>query len=102
MAWDCMKTTNNTIMVCAALVCVGGDILAARKVCGFLGHRATMGCSKCLLHFPVERFGDKPDYSNFNRSEWPLRTNDHHYHCSEARKYLSCVTKSERTEIERK
>ena len=86
-------------MVRAALLCVGCDIAAARKVCGFLGHRATMGCSKCLHAFPTERFGEKADYSNFKRTEWRKRTNDH-YH-SEAMKCRSCVTKSVRTEIER-
>ena len=41
----CMKTSNNvSITVRAALLCVGCDIPAARKVCGILGYRATMGC----------------------------------------------------------
>lgn len=31
----------------AALLCVSCDIPAARKVCGFLGHAARLGCSKC-------------------------------------------------------
>ena len=69
----------------AALICVACDIPAARKVCGFVGHRATMGCSKCLLRFPTESFGDKPDYSNFLRSQWTPHTNSHH--CSEAASY---------------
>lgn len=95
-----MKTSENvTIMVRAALLCVGCDIPAAKKVCGFLGHRATMGCSKCLLRFPVTRFGEKPDYSNFNRGEWVKRTND--YHRSQVLKCSKCTTKSERTELER-
>lgn len=90
-----MKTSNNiSLMVRAALLCVGCDIPAPRKVCVFGGHRATMGCSKCLLRFPVERFDDKPDYSHFKRSQWTQQTN-------EAMKYSSCLTKSERSEIER-
>ena len=28
-----------------ALTCVACDIPASRKVCGFLGHRATLGCN---------------------------------------------------------
>ena len=96
-----MKTSKNvSIMVRAALLCVGCDIPAARNVCGFLGHRATMGCSKCLLPFPTDFFGEKPDYSNFKRMEWTQRTNEHHR--SEALKARSCVTKSERTDIERR
>lgn len=31
----------------AALLCVGCDIPAARKVCGFTGHGSNKGCSKC-------------------------------------------------------
>ena len=89
-----------SIIVREALLCVGCDIPAARKVCGFLGHRATMGCSKCLLPFTTDRFGEKPDYYNFKRMEWTQRTNEHHR--SEALKSRSCVTKSERKNIERK
>ena len=100
--WEgvCMKTANNvSIMVRAGLLCVGCDIPAARKVSGFLGHRATMGCSKCLLPFPTVKFGEKADYSNFDRTEWKQCTNDHHR--SQAMKCRSCVTKSDRIEIER-
>ena len=44
------------VLVRAALLCVGCDIPAARKVCGFVGHQALKGCSKCLLSFPTARF----------------------------------------------
>ena len=30
-----------------ALLCVASDLPAARKVCGFLGHSARLGCSRC-------------------------------------------------------
>ena len=59
-----------------------------------------MGCSKCLLPFPTEKFGEKADYSNFKRTEWKKRTNDHHR--SEAKKCRSSVTKNEQTEVERR
>ena len=96
-----MKNSNNvSVMVRAAFLCVGCDIPAARKVCGFLGYRATMGCSKCLLPFPTEKFGEKADFSNFKRMEWRKRTNDHHR--SEAMKYCTSVTKSQQTEVERR
>ena len=88
-----MKTSNMSVLVHAALICVGCDIPATRTVYGFLGHRATLGCSKCLLPFPVERFGEKPDYSNFKRSEWRKRTNDHHR--TEAMKSYNAATKNE-------
>lgn len=35
-----------------ALLCVGCDVPASRKLCGFLGHSATMGCNKCKKEFP--------------------------------------------------
>ena len=35
-----------------ALLCIGCDVPASRKLCGFLGHSATMGCNKCKKEFP--------------------------------------------------
>lgn len=34
-----------------ALLCVGCDVPASRKLCGFLGHSATAGCIKCKKKF---------------------------------------------------
>lgn len=34
-----------------ALLCVGCDVPASRKLCGFLGHSATVGCNKCKKRF---------------------------------------------------
>ena len=42
-----LTSSNIPVVVRAALLCVGCDIPAARKVSGFLGHRATKGCSRC-------------------------------------------------------
>lgn len=66
------------ILVRGALLCCGCDVPAARKVCGFLGHQALRGCSKCLLPFPRESFGERPDYTNVDLSQWtPLNAQDH-------------------------
>ena len=67
--------TMNTLdglpaIVRAALLCAACDIPASRKTCGFVGHNAHRGCSKCLQVFPTHTFGEKPDYSHFNRDEW--------------------------------
>lgn len=35
-----------------ALLCCACDLPAGRKVCGFLGHSARLGCSRCLKEFP--------------------------------------------------
>ena len=48
----------------------------AQKVAGFLGHSAAYGCSKCLKKFSGG-FGSK-DYSGFDRSLWPARSNNAH------------------------
>ena len=46
-----------------ALLCVACDLPASRKVCGFLGHSANLGCPKCYKVFPGT-FGKKI-YSGF-------------------------------------
>ncbi len=54
----------------AVLLCVACDIPTSRKVGGFLGHGALKGCSHCLKSFPTVIFGEKSDYSGFNRISW--------------------------------
>ena len=103
LLWKGIFITNSTLtttIIRAALLCVACDIPAARKVCGFLGHRATKGCSKCLLSFPTESFSAKPDYSNFDCSQWTPRTNSAHR--IEVSKVLECNTKQDRMATERK
>ena len=63
-----------------ALMCVACDIPAARKLCGFKGHNANYGCSRCKKFFPGG-FGKK-DFSGFNRCDWPKRNlHDHRLTC---------------------
>jgi hypothetical protein len=40
----------------AALLCIACDIPAARKVSGFLGHSARLGCSKCTKEFDTSKY----------------------------------------------
>ena len=63
-----------------ALTCVACDIPASRRVCGFLGHRATLGCNKCLKEFKCmqENNSSWTNYAGFDRSEWTLRTDQMH------------------------
>ena len=63
-------------LVHCAIVCCSCDLPAGRKLCGFLGHSAHMGCSKCTKHFPS--FENGLDYSGFERDEWTARTNISH------------------------
>ena len=94
-----VNANQQNIIVRGALLCVGCDIPAARKVGGFVGHRATKGCSKCTLSFPTKNFGDKPDYSNYDRNSWELRTNDEHRAVSV--QHLQCNTQTDQRKIER-
>ena len=73
-----------------ALMCVACDIPAARKCCGFKGHSANYGCSRCMKKFPGG-FGAK-DFSGFDRSKWPPRTYEGHLQAT--RKLAECTTKS--------
>lgn len=59
-----------------AFLCVGCDIPATRKLCGFLGHNAKFGCSKCFKEF-TGGVGHT-DYSGFDVENWPRRSLEHH------------------------
>ena len=97
----CISASGTFLNVSLKLALVGVfcDLPASRKVCGFTSFNSLHGCNKCLKCFPVETFGEKPDYSGFNRSEWPLRNLDiHKMKCME---HLSAVTKSYQKSIEK-
>ena len=72
------------------------DILAARKVCG---HNSLHACSRCFKEFPTTTFGEKPDFTGFDRDQWPKRSLDKHR--EHAMKYLDAYTKAEQKRIER-
>ena len=61
----------------AALLSVTADVPAARKLCGFKGHSAHHGCSRCLKEFSGG-FQEKKDYSGFDRENWKKRSNKEH------------------------
>ena len=48
-----MTTPEGVKSVRAALLCT-------RKLCGFVGHGAVKGCSRCLRSFLTAEFGTKP------------------------------------------
>ena len=68
---------KHTVVVKLALTCVACDIPASRKVCGFLGHNASLGCNKCYKKFNVQ-FGGPTDYSGFDRENWRCRSVEEH------------------------
>ena len=72
-----------------ALTCVACDIPAPRKVCGFLGHRAKLGCNKCYKAFEhiKEDISTWSNYGGFHRHQWVIRTNeDHRKRCADISK----------------
>ena len=82
-----------------AIICCSCDLPAGRKLCGFLGHSAHLGCSKCLKFFPS--VGDKKlDHSGFERDQWTPRTNSSHRR--DVEKMAECESKTalERMESE--
>ena len=93
-----MNILGTAVVVRCALLCIACDIPASRKVCGFLGHSSSLGCSKCYKKFPGT-IGDK-DYSGFDRSLWPMRTvEDHRRNVS---RINECTTLTRRNELESK
>ena len=82
-----------------ALIGVFCDLPASRKVCGFSSFNALHGCNKCLKTFPTNSFGEKPDYSGYNTSEWAARDLDLHKKLS--LEHLNASTKSRQKSIEK-
>ena len=91
-------TGEQTRMFRGALIGVACDIPATRKLCGFLGHSANLGCSKCLVEFS-EGFNLK-NYSNFNKHTWKLRSEPEHR--SDVEKTIAAKNKTEMARLESK
>lgn len=94
--WDGVTFTTHdsgTQLIRGALLCVGCDLPAARKVCGFLSYTANLGCSKCYCNFGTGVFG-KHDYSGFDRAQWVSRTDQKHR--DDVKTILQCSTKTRR------
>ena len=74
-----------------ALLCVACDLPAGRKVCGFLGHSAHLGCSRCFKTFTgaVRTM----NYSGFDRENWTCTLGPRH--AQDACSLLNFRTKTE-------
>ena len=83
----------------AALLCTSSDIPASRKLCGFKGHSAELGCSRCLKMFPGS-FGEKRNYSGFDEENWQKRNNNKHRR--QASRISQCKTKKDGEKLSRK
>ena len=95
-----IKLPSTTLVIRAALLCVSCDSPAMRKVCGFVAHNAVKGCYKCFKTFETSTFGEKPDYSGFDRRNWVLRKHNDCFHAGMFHKHAK--TAKERYDIERK
>ena len=86
------------VPVCCALTCISCDLPATRKLCGFVSFSASQGCTKCQKHFPFMQFGEKLDYTGYDREEWiPRIKATHMMHVSEIQ---SPKTASRKHELE--
>ena len=77
-------------LVRGAVICCSCGIPAERKLCGFLGHSAHLGCSKCKKYFPSSENG--LDYSGFLRESWVPRINSSHR--EDVSKLHQCISKT--------
>ena len=82
------KSVFGYTSVRCALSCISSDLPAIQKVCGFAGHSAAMGCSKYLKKFKSGGFGEKLDYSGYDRENWQLRNIDVH------KEYIAEISKA--------
>lgn len=102
--WDgvelnvCTTTTVQKRKVRCAILCCSCDLPAGRKLCGFMGHSAHLGSSKCKKYFPSIEGERKLDYSGFQRAEWIPRTNAGHR--SDVLKLGKCKSKTELAQME--
>lgn len=83
----------------AALLCVGCDLPAGRKVCGFLSFCANLGCTRCCSNFGTGIFG-RQDYSGFDRSKWIQCTNEQHRKDVDEVRKCSTITAKQSKESE--
>ena len=90
------KSTQHKVTYRAMLLCAACDIPAGRKLCGFKGCNANLGCSRCLKKFPGG-IGDN-NYSGFDRDSWPLRNIADHRKNAQLCKKAKCVSKRESEE----
>lgn len=86
------------VVIRGALLCAACDIPAARKLCGFKGHNANHGCSKCFKKFPGPI--TNKDYSGFDRNDWPKRDISSHRQIS--KKIKEARTQKSKSELETK
>ena len=86
----------------AALLCVTSDLPALRKITQFLGHKADLGCSKCMFRGEREpgTAGASGRMSYFTSGNFQERS--HNEVVEQGREYQSATTKSRAANIAQK
>ena len=87
---------KNKLVKCA-LLCVVCDVPAGHKTCGFLGHAAHYGCSKCFKKFSGS--AGKIEYIGFDRENWPSRNGVSHRRVAMGMHRFSTLHEQESMEI---
>ncbi|XP_061190105.1 uncharacterized protein LOC133197961 [Saccostrea echinata] len=95
---DSYTSPSDPVSFRLALLCVGCDVPASRKLCGFLGHSATLGCNKCMKRF--EGVIGQKNYGGFNVREWVERDKDSHMNM--VKEIMKSKTKTKKEELEKK
>jgi len=95
----CSKHPLKSLLIRAALIYCACDIPATRKLCGFVSHSASLGCSKCLKKFPSITVAGKKkrDYSGYDKETWPVR--DLKVHLDKSDEYKKAKTQSDQISI---
>lgn len=91
-----ISSINCTRKIHCALMIVSCDLPAGRKICGFLGHSARLGCSRCFKEF-IGGVGTM-DYSGFDRDNWRRRTRTEHNTAAFSMRNLTTATAIEEAE----
>ena len=84
------------VRVGAALLNAAADIPACRKLCGFLGCNAKLGCSKCLKKFPGSV--GCMNFGGFDTRSWKARSVSDHRQW--AKKISQCKSHTEAKNLE--
>jgi len=88
-------STELNITFRIVLACIMSDMPAVRKACGFVGHRARLGCSKCLCEFEHLKGGGIKWSGDFG--SWPPRTIEDHQ--EKANEYQKCQNENQQKEM---
>ena len=96
---NCKYHPLGKVFVRAALTCCVSDIPATRKLCGFVGHSAALGCSKCAKRFTYNEDERRMNFSGYDCEDWPARTLSNHL--TECIKHLNAATQAEKRTIEK-